>query len=60
MPALVRDGTMLTSIIIGVVRKLLGLTFLGETTEQTLVVADVRMEGLSDDVRPLPDCLAVD
>ena len=30
----------------GAVRKLLGLTFLGETTAQHMVVADVRIDGL--------------
>ncbi|KAJ3490071.1 hypothetical protein NLJ89_g11468 [Agrocybe chaxingu] len=32
-----------------VVRKLLGLTFLGQTTEENFVVGDMKLEGLSDD-----------
>ncbi|KAJ3502989.1 hypothetical protein NLJ89_g8635 [Agrocybe chaxingu] len=33
----------------GIVRKLLGLTFLGQTTEENFVVGDIKLEGLSDD-----------
>ena len=37
----------------GAVRKLLGLTFLGETKVDRFVIGDIRMEGLSDVGSPL-------
>jgi flavin-dependent dehydrogenase len=38
----------------GVVRKLLGLKLLGETTTERFVVGDAMMEGLAHDVRQAP------
>ena len=37
----------------GVVRKLLGLTFLGETKDEKFVVGDIKVEGLIDAGIPL-------
>ena len=37
----------------GVVRKSLGLTFLGETKDETFVVGDIKVEGLIDVSFPL-------